>query len=93
MTVDISVLLAFGGMLAVSTDSLLTRIADADGFDITFWVGVLMTLVMLGSVYVRERTTPLALFRRDGMPLLVAAVFQAAMTTFFVLAVKSPTLW
>lgn len=85
-------LLAFGGMLAISTDSLLTRVADADGFDVTFWVGTFTALLMLGSIYFRERTNPVSLLRRDGMPLVVAAVLQAAMTTFFVLAVKATSV-
>ena len=86
------VLLAMGGMLAVSTDSLLTRVADADGFDVTFWVGVLMAGIMFGLVYLREKTTPLVLLRRDGKPLVVAGVLQAAMTTLFVLAVKATSI-
>lgn len=86
------ILLAFGGMLAISTDSLFTRIADADGFDVTFWVGVFSAGVMLGVVVLGEGTTPQALLRRDGSILLASAMLQAAMTTFFVLAIKNTSV-
>jgi drug/metabolite transporter (DMT)-like permease len=86
------VLLAFGGMLAVSTDSLFIRISDAEGFDITFWVGVFTAIVMATVVVFHQQTTPLALLRRDGPVLLLAASLQAAMTTFFVLALKNTSV-
>lgn len=86
------VLLAFGGMLAISTDSLFIRVADAEGFDVTFWVGVFTAIVMSTVIVFHERTTPLALVRRDGWVLLLAASLQAAMTTFFVLALKNTSV-
>ena len=86
------VLLAMGGMLAVSTDSLFTRVADADGWAVTFRVGVLTALAMLAVVLAHEHTSPLALLRRDGTPLIVAAVLQAATTTLFVLAIKNTSV-
>ncbi len=86
------ILLASGGMLAISTDSLFTRIADAEAFDITFWVGVLSVGVMLAVIVFHEGTTPAALLRRDGWTLFLSAALQASMTTFFVLAVKNTSV-
>ncbi len=86
------ILLASFGMLTISTDSLFTRVADAEAFDITFWVGVLSVGVMLAVVVFYEQTTPVALMRRDGWTLLLSAVLQATMTTFFVLAVKNTSI-
>jgi drug/metabolite transporter (DMT)-like permease len=85
-------LLAFGGMLSISTDSLFIRVADAEGFDVTFWVGVFTAIVMTSVIVFHQRTTPLVLARRDGWVLLVAAGLQATMTTFFVLAVKNTSV-
>jgi drug/metabolite transporter (DMT)-like permease len=45
-------------MLAVSAVWLMTRIADADGFDVTFWVGVFTASVMLGSTAPRYLPAP-----------------------------------
>lgn len=79
-------------MLAISTDSLFTRVAEAEAFDITFWVGVFSVGVMLAVIVFYERTTPAALLRRDGSTLFLSAALQAAMTTFFVLAVKNTSV-
>jgi drug/metabolite transporter (DMT)-like permease len=84
--------LALGGMLAISTDSLLTRLAEADGFDVTFWIGVIAACVILGGVTAGRRTTPVALIRRDGWPLLASAALQATSTTCFVMAVKATSV-
>jgi drug/metabolite transporter (DMT)-like permease len=86
------ILLAFGGMLAISTDSLFTRVADAGGFDVVFWVGVLTAITMLGAVTLVQHRSPAQQLREDGRPLVAAAALQAGATIFFVLAVKNTSI-
>ena len=86
------ILLAFFGMLLVSTDSLMTRLADTSAFDVMFWVGAFTAVVTFSSVVIRDRTTPWTLGRAQGRPLLVAAAAQAGSTAFFVGAVKETSV-
>jgi drug/metabolite transporter (DMT)-like permease len=79
-------------MVVLSTDSLLARAADADRFDIVFWVGVwtAVATTLIGGV--RHRVGPVGLVRRGGRPLLLAATLQAITLTCFVLAVRTTTV-
>lgn len=85
------ILLAFVGMLLVSTDSPLTRMADTNGFNITFWMGVL-TFVVLTTVVKVQGKNPIALIRLGGRPLIVLSLLQASSTTAFVLAVTKTAI-
>lgn len=85
------VLLAAGGMAIISTESVFTRLADADGFDITFWVGV-FTVIVTGTITTVRDGNPLPRIRAQGRPLWVSSVLQAGMTTFFVLAVTRTSI-
>lgn len=79
-------------MLAVSTDSYFTRVADVTGFGVTFWIGVFTALVVLTLLRVRDGITPVEAIRRGGAPLVIAAILQATSTIFFVLAVKNTSI-
>lgn len=81
-------LLAFGGIAAISTDSLFTRLAEVDGFAVTFWVGLFTAVVMLGAATRGFRRSPLPSNRKDAVCLALAAVLQAASMTSFVFAIK-----
>ena len=78
-------------MLIVSTDSPLTRMADTNGFNITFWMGV-MTFVVLTGVVIAQGKNPIELIRLGGRPLIVLSVLQASSTTAFVLAVTKTAI-
>ena len=71
------ILLASVGMLIVSTDSPLTRMADTSAFNITFWMGV-MTFVVLTGVVIAQGKNPIELMRLGGSPVSTLAVLQAA---------------
>ena len=86
------ILLALGGMVVLSTDSLFARAADAERFDVVFWVGLLTAAVTTAIGGVRHRSWPVALVRRGGRPLVVAAVLQATTLTCFVVAVRTTTV-
>lgn len=84
--------LASFGMLAVSSDSFFIRLADIDGFDLTFWVGVFTTITMTGVLVLAQRVDVVAETRRGGWPLWLAAMLQAGSTSLFVLAVTLTTV-
>lgn len=85
------IVLAFVGMLIVSTDSPLTRMADTNGFNITFWMGV-MTFVVLTGVVIAQGKNPIELVRLGGRPLIILSMLQASSTTAFVLAVTKTAI-
>lgn len=86
------ILLALGGMVVLSTDSLFARAADADRFDVIFWVGLLGAVVTTAIGVTRHRVGPVQLVRRGGTPLLLAAGLQATTLGCFVLAVRTTTV-
>ncbi len=88
----LGILLAFFGMLTISTDSLITRAADAEGWDVAFWYGVFTTPAMLAYLMVAEKGRPIAAFRRSGRLVWVSAMLQMVSTTAFILAVKNTTV-
>ena len=84
--------LAFFGMLGISTDSLFIRLADTDGFDITFWIGVFTATILFAVVIIRDRRSPIQLIRAGGWPLWLAGALQAVSTCVFVLAVTQTSV-
>jgi drug/metabolite transporter (DMT)-like permease len=83
---------AFLGMLGVSTDSFFIRLADIDGFDVTFWTGTFTAVVLGLLLKFRERERPLQLVRTGGWTLWLAALLQAGSTSAFVLAVTKTSV-
>lgn len=75
------------GMLVLSFDALLVRLALADPADIIVWRGLLMAVSL--SLVLRLRRCPWSwqLLRRDGLPALVVALGFACTMVLFVLAV------
>lgn len=85
-------LLAGSGMLLISLDSLGIRLAEADRWDVTFWLGVFTVLAMLVVVPIRSGRSLPAVARAQGLPMLASGLLQAASTTFFVLAITLTTV-
>ncbi len=85
-------LLAFFGMLVISTDSLITRAADAEGWDVAFWYGAFSAPAMALYLTVVERGRPLDAVRRSGRLVLLSGVLQTISTTAFILAIKNTTV-
>ena len=81
-------MLGFGGIAAISTDSLFTRLAEVNGSAVTFWVGFLTAAVMLTAASRGFRRSPLPSQRNGIFPLVLAAALQAVSMTCFVFALK-----
>ncbi len=88
----VGVLLAFFGMLIISSDSLITRAADAGGWTVAFWYGVFTTPAMATYLTISERGRPLGTVRRSGWMVLVSGLLQMASTTAFILAIKNTSV-
>ena len=78
---------AFFGMLGISTDSYFIRLADVDGFEVTFWVGIFMAISAAAISIVLHKINPLTGIRDGGPPLWAAGALQAGSTSVFVIAV------
>lgn len=77
-------LLATVGIVVLSFDSLLVRLADTDGWNVAFWRGAFMAIVM-GLFYCqRRRLATLNAHRRVS---LLSAGLLAATSLLFVMAV------
>jgi len=87
--------MAFTGMLLVSTDSLITRAVEADGWSVAFWFGLLTMPTMLLYLFIQEgRDLDVdELARRSGLlPLLASGVLGAISSLLFILAVKETSI-
>lgn len=88
----LGVLLAAGGIILISLDSLWIRLSEASSWDVVFWMGV-FTFVTL-SVVVRLRTgrSLPAMVRRGGAPIVLSSALQTCSTTLFILAIGATTV-
>ncbi len=89
---QVGVLLAGGGMLLVSLDSLGFRLTEAGAWDNAFWYGVFTTAALVVLVPLRTGRSFLAVARSDGLPVLASGLLQAGSTTFFILALANTTV-
>jgi len=78
-------LLAAGGVLILSVDSLLVRLAAADAWTVLFWRGGLMALSLGGAALIRDRRAGLAGLK-EPQTWLIALSF-ALSTAAFVLSI------
>lgn len=89
---QIGVLLAFGGMLLISLDSLGVRLTEAADWDIAFWFGTFTVAAMVLLVPIVSRVSFVSAVRHDGAPILASGLLQTASTLFFILAIGATTV-
>jgi drug/metabolite transporter (DMT)-like permease len=85
-------LLATGGILLISLDSLWIRLSGVSSWDVAFWMGAFTFLTL--SVVVRLRTghsLPVVV-RRDGAPMILSGLLQTASTTLFILSIGATSV-
>jgi drug/metabolite transporter (DMT)-like permease len=79
---------AIGGVLLISPDALILRLAAADAWTLSFWRN-LLTLVAYGILLaLLPRTATLAVLMRLDKPALAIALLYAASSVFFVLSIS-----
>ena len=90
LTVDHSqgIRLAAMGVLVLSFDALLIRLAGADPWDVAFWRGTLMALSMSGVLLVTGKLKQFALLRRYWKGMLLLAGMYGINGLLFVLSVS-----
>lgn len=87
--------MAFSGMLLVSTDSLITRAVEADGWSVAFWFGLLTMPTMFVYLIIQEgRDLEIdELAKRTPIVALIASgVLGALSSLLFILAVKETSI-
>lgn len=84
------ILLATTGVLVLSVDSLLIRLAATDGWTILFWRGLFMLLALSAAAWLKDRRTGLSGFAVP-MTWLLALLFTLS-TAAFVLSVMLTTV-
>jgi len=75
------------GVLALTPDTLLIRLADADHWTLVFWRGLLMASGLFVVVLWHQRSGTLKAFRRIGRAGMVVALCYGLGSVFFVGAV------
>ena len=71
---------------------MITRAADADGWDVAFWYGVFTTPVMALVLVATEQGRPRRAWDRSGPPVVASGLLQMISTVAFILAVKNTTV-
>ncbi len=85
-------LLTVAGVLILTPDGLLVRLANLDSWTLLFWRGLLFAAGILGFYVLRFRTGVVDRIRAMGWRGLQAAVFFASSTIFFVLAILNTSV-
>ncbi len=88
----LGMVLAAGGMLLVSLDSLGFRLTEASAWDIAFWFGVFTTVAVSTLLRIRTGRNVIDAVREERLPLVVSGLLQAASTTFFIIALELTTV-
>jgi drug/metabolite transporter (DMT)-like permease len=80
--------LAAIGVLVLSFDALLIRLANADPWDVTFWRGLLTALSMSAVVLISGRHRDFNVLRRYWKGMLLVATIYGVNATLFVFSVS-----
>ena len=80
--------LAAIGVLVLSFDALLIRLANADPWDVTFWRGLLTALSMSAVVLISGRHRDFSVLRRYWKGMVLVATIYGVNATLFVLSVS-----
>lgn len=84
--------LGLGGILLLSTDSLIARGADASAWDVAFWSGSWAAVAVLVVLTLASGPGPAATLRRDGIPLIISGILQMTSGVAFIVAVKETAI-
>lgn len=81
--------IAFCGVLAISFDALLVRLADAGQWEVVFWRGWLIFSALAAITLLRGEPVSLPRSRRGRFAVAVAALLMGGNTALFVLSVSN----
>lgn len=89
---QLGVLLATGGILLISLDSLWIRLSGVSSWDVAFWMGVFIFVTLSVVVRLRTGSSLPAVVRRDGAPMILSGLLQTTSTTLFILSIGATTV-
>jgi drug/metabolite transporter (DMT)-like permease len=82
-------LLAGGGMLLISLDSLGLRLSEASAWDNAFWLGAFTFATMAAIIRIRTGRSIFSVAADHGGPTMLSTMLQAGSITFFIVAVAT----
>ncbi|SDZ78975.1 EamA-like transporter family protein [Desulfuromusa kysingii] len=86
------VLYAFFGVLVLSFDSLLVRLAETPSITILFWRGLFIGISLTAFTVVKTKHSPLKVLNTNRYPYLFAGLFFALAGFGFVFSVQNTTV-
>ena len=86
------VIIVVCGVLILSFDALLIRLAAAAAWDIVFWRGILMALSLFLLIGLRRQERSLLRFIGFGLPALFTALLQGIGSALFVIAISTTSV-
>ncbi len=81
-------LLSFIGIILLSFDTVLIRLASVPAWDVAFWRGFLIFASVSVILYLREKTTFISRIRAQRFPLAVSGLLWGLSGVLFVVSVK-----
>ncbi len=85
------IFIVIAGVILISFDAVLVRLAAADGWTVGFWRGLFVALSLGAYLLLRDPRALVATFRTGGSVAWVAAVLLGASSLLFVLSVMHTT--
>lgn len=86
------VVIVLTGVLTLSFDALLIRLADAAAWDVAFWRGAFMACALFLLIGLRGQTASLRRYIGFGLPAFITALLQGVGSALFVLAISSTSV-
>ena len=81
-------LLSFIGIILLSFDTVLIRLASVPAWDVVFWRGFLIFASVSAMLYLREKTTFISRIRTQRFPLAASGLLWGISGVLFVVSVK-----
>jgi drug/metabolite transporter (DMT)-like permease len=81
------VILALGGILLISLDSLWIRLSELGSWDVAFWAGVFAVVAISIVLPIRTGNSLLTVIRRDRLPLISSSLLSTLSMTMFILSI------
>ncbi len=81
-------LISSAGIIILSFDTALIRLASSPSWKTAFWRGTLIAVITSLLLFFREKTTVADKIRKEGMPLVFSGIMWGLSGVLFVISVK-----
>lgn len=86
-----AITLTIVGVILMSVESLLIRLANISGLTYSFYLGILM-FISIGIILLKDGITSINITKKDFKIILMASIFTALANIFFINAIKHTTI-